>query len=510
VVNNAAAISWVVPPGSNLATLAPEFVLTPGATCSNRTSGAIPSPDFSAGPVTYSIVSPDSLTTNVYTVTATVLVPEATVIWNLPGNGPWNSTTLNWNGQISGQPTLYADGANAIFDKTTGGTIDIAPDIAPLSTTVSAASGTYIFIGGPIVGGSLTKSGGGTLQLLSAANIPATGQPPVVTHTYPGGTTINGGILILGGLINGVTPVVNNPMGTGTVTLNAGTISFNNNTVSNTLIVNGGTLLNGNGWPSTWSGPVTLNNTATLTATFGFTISGAVTGSGGFAKNGTQTVILSGTNSYTGPTAVTEGAIQFNNTNAVSGGSPLQISGTGKLNLNYSGSKVVTSLTLGGVAQTASGTYGSVASGAQFPNDTYFAGTGTVRIGSDYDIWLGEFTFAPGADTSPTGDPDGDDMTNQEEYAFGLNPTLGSSANPIVQQLDPVSGIFKYTRRATPAATQLTYNLLTSSTLADWQLGGATETGFTTAGNVETVTVQVTAPAVGGKLFVRVAAVPTQ
>jgi hypothetical protein len=158
---------------------------------------------------------------------------------------------------------------------------------------------------------------------------------------------------------------------------------------------------------------------------------------------------------------------------------------------------------------TSPGTYGSVASGANFQDDAYFIGAGTVTIGSDYDTWLGEFTFAPGADTTPTGDPDGDGMSNQEEYAFGLNPTLGSSVNPIVAPLDPVTGNFQYTRRATPAATKLTYTVLTSTTLAGWAAGGATETGFTTAGNVETVTVNVTAPPVGGRLFVRVEAAPT-
>jgi Family of unknown function (DUF6288) len=125
-----------------------------------------------------------------------------------------------------------------------------------------------------------------------------------------------------------------------------------------------------------------------------------------------------------------------------------------------------------------------------------------------YQVWLGEFTFAVGDDTTPTGDPDGDGMSNQDEFAFGLNPTLGSSVNPIVTQLDPGTGNFQYTRRATPAATRLTYTVLTSTDLAGWAEGGATETGFTTDGNIETVTVNVTAPAVGGKLFVRVEATP--
>jgi hypothetical protein len=125
-----------------------------------------------------------------------------------------------------------------------------------------------------------------------------------------------------------------------------------------------------------------------------------------------------------------------------------------------------------------------------------------------YQVWLGEFTFAEGSDTTPTGDPDGDGMNNQEEFAFGLNPTLGSSVNPIVTPLDPVTGNFQYTRRATPAATGLTYTVLTSTTLEGWAAGGATETGFSTDDNVETVTVNVTTPPVDGRLFVRVEATP--
>jgi len=91
-------------------------------------------------------------------------------------------------------------------------------------------------------------------------------------------------------------------------------------------------------------------------------------------------MFLSGTNTYTGPTTVTGGTLQCDNVDALGSGALSISTGGAKVNLNYVGTKIVASLSLGGVAQTIPGTYGSVASGAAVQNDTYFAGTGTVTI----------------------------------------------------------------------------------------------------------------------------------
>ncbi len=128
----------------------------------------------------------------------------------------------------------------------------------------------------------------------------------------------------------------------------------------------------------------------------------------------------------------------------------------------------------------------------------------TAPPANDYNSWLALFTFAPGADTTPTGDPDGDGLNNQQEYAFGLNPTSGSSVNPVTV---PLSGsAFSYTRRATSG---LTYTVWTSTTLAGWvQDNGAIQNplGTPDGNGVQTVAVTLTATPVGGKLFVRVQA----
>jgi hypothetical protein len=122
-----------------------------------------------------------------------------------------------------------------------------------------------------------------------------------------------------------------------------------------------------------------------------------------------------------------------------------------------------------------------------------------------YGTWAGgSFTHAF-TDTNPTADPDGDGQNNQEEFAFGLDPTTGSSVNPITQQLDNATGVFKYTRTKNSG---LTYKVYYSTTLSAWTLdSSATQTPAAAVSGVETVTVTLSAGApLDGELFVRVEA----
>jgi autotransporter-associated beta strand protein len=407
-----------------------------------------------------------------------------------------NQLNLAANVTLAGNPLSFvADDATLPAINQNSGSAAIISNNLELgsNTTVGGPGGGQVSLNGLVSGaGSLTKGGTGTLRIFN------------VNNSFAGGTIINSGTLW---------GDIDAKVGTGPITLNGGTLFMWRFKPTNALIVNGGAITSDNGFnQNLLAGPITLNVTLPINAPFQLTCSNTISGVGGLTKTGNGLMILSNicTSTYSGPTSISAGTLRIDRPEALSGGSAVSISGSGKVNLNYAGTKNVASLTLGGLAQTTPGTYGSIASSADFQSDTYFTtgSTGTVTIGggSDYDTWLDDFTFAPGADTTATGDPDGDGLTNEEEYAFGLNPTLGSSANPIVAPLDPVTGNFQYTRRATPATTGLTYTVLTSTTLAGWTAGGATETGFTTSGNIQTVTVNVTAPPVGGKLFVRVEA----
>ena len=128
-------------------------------------------------------------------------------------------------------------------------------------------------------------------------------------------------------------------------------------------------------------------------------------------------------------------------------------------------------------------------------------GSATSVASSPYDTWkTGTFANAF-TDTDPTHDPDGDGMTNQQEFAFGLDPTTGASANPVT----PLIGThFTYTRYA---ASNLGYTVEFSTDLAGWDPAITTELiGDPDANGVQTVTVTVSDTPVDGKLFVRVRA----
>ena len=124
------------------------------------------------------------------------------------------------------------------------------------------------------------------------------------------------------------------------------------------------------------------------------------------------------------------------------------------------------------------------------------------------DYWELKYSGSTTA-MSPGGNTDGSGMSNFTKYAFGLDPTKGSSVNPIIDTTSlHGSGQFSYTRAANSV---LTYTVWTSTDLSDWGTVPAAATQVPrvpAVDGVETVDVTLTgytAPP-GGKLFVRVKA----
>ncbi|MCX6879771.1 MAG: autotransporter-associated beta strand repeat-containing protein [Verrucomicrobia bacterium] len=487
-------IAWIVPFGTDVTILAPTYsVSTFAAEDADFPSGT---PRDFTSPLTYTITAQDT-TTQDFTVTVTVAPDESTLIWNGAGSGPWDLSTVNWKGQSSGSPTPFFNGVNAIFDNAAGGTINIASGVMPLSTTVSA--GNYTFSGQPITTGSLTKDGGGTLKV-----------DGLTPNTYSGGTLINGGTLHCGTMVGGISPGLSGVLGTGPVTLGLGTtIEFDNVTTANALLSNGGKFASVNGWGTTWNGPVTLNAITTVDTTDGnagnVTFGGAVSGDGGFIIAGHATVFLSVSNSYTGPTSVTSGTLQCNNSNALGSGA-LSISTGAKVNLNYSGEHNLAALTLGGMPQSG-GTYGSVLSGAEHQNDTYFASTGTGMVRVPASSVKNMLTFSFGALGAATVG----DTTITLEVPYGtdrtaLAPTYtvspGATGSPLAGTTHDFTGPQTYTVIAEDLSTKDYTVTVTEAVLPDiftWATAASGNWSVPANWTNEADPVVVTAPLASGR-----------
>ena len=257
--------------------------------------------------------------------------------------------------------------------------------------------------------------------------------------------------------------------------------------------------------------------TLPLTADGDVDAQGVVSGGGGITKTGNGRLLLSGTNTYNGDTIVNKGSLVVNGTS---------LKDTNKLVIANSITSPPTTVTITGTAtetvntlffaavQQVAGTWGSTASNAVNKDDGHFSGTGMVNVltgtgsVSDFNTWLSVYpSLTLPADKLPTADPDGDGMTNQQEYAFGLNPTSAASANPVAALLDKTTGKFSYTRRATPTTTGLIYTVLTSPDLVTWTAdAGAGIPAVVTDSGVETVTFTLSNSAPAGKMFVKVKA----
>jgi autotransporter-associated beta strand protein len=255
----------------------------------------------------------------------------------------------------------------------------------------------------------------------------------------------------------------------------------------------------------------TLSNPVNLTLESGTLQNVAqINGGGTITKTTAGTLTLSGPNTFTGNVSILEGILSvttpsFADTSTLSIGSsegPVAV-----LNLPNAGTDLVTSLSIKGVTQAIGKTYGNASSVLPVIATTSITGPGTITVAGGsrtaYTTWAS--SFLPGNDVSnPDGDNDNDRLSNHQEFAFGLNPVDGSSANPILVTLDKTAGTFTYQRRA---GTGFTYRILTSTNLVAWPEDTTAGQVATPNGSNETVAVTLTgAPLSAPNLFIRVAA----
>jgi fibronectin-binding autotransporter adhesin len=206
-----------------------------------------------------------------------------------------SSGTLTIGGNVSGGSNGAGDQGTILGNLNLGGatrTFNIAED---------AALGVELAISAVISNGAMVKEGGGTLRLSGS-------------NTFAGGITLNAGGLEFFGT---------SPAGTGTLTLNGGTISGSAATLSNAVTVAADISVAGTG-SLTLGGPVTLtgNRTLTVTNTGTTTISGII-GQDVVGRSltvaGIGTLVLSGVNTFSGGLSV-NGAVAFGNNEAAGPG----------------------------------------------------------------------------------------------------------------------------------------------------------------------------------------------
>lgn len=194
--------------------------------------------------------------------------------------------------------------------------------------TLNTGSGASLAYSGVIANGamSITKAGTGA-QTLSGAN------------TYSGGTTITDGTLRVGvDSVGSVGSVTSSAIGTGTLTLNGGALSSDGataRTILNAVSVGGDVTLG----DSTNTGTLTLNGATNLggsvrqlTVASDVQIGGNIT-NGGITKLGSGLLTLSGTNTYSGATTISNGGLKLNGSLAntavtMAGGTTLSGTGT--------------------------------------------------------------------------------------------------------------------------------------------------------------------------------------
>ncbi|MEB0174977.1 autotransporter-associated beta strand repeat-containing protein, partial [Undibacterium sp. CCC3.4] len=295
------------------------------------------------------------------TVLATVPAGAGSLSWDANGasagsggSGTWDTATANWYDGVAWSAWNNAGSSDAV-----------------LNAAIAPNSGSAVAVAGAININNLTSNSaytltGGSLGLAA------------------GGSTIsaNGGNLSIASVLSGAGSAL-------TTAGNASVILSGANTYGGTTTISSGSLQIGAGSTSgnLGSAAVIDNGSLVLNRSNAMTVSNAISGSGNLLKSGAGTTILTGANTYAGPTTISAGILQIgaagtsgslglgavsnnatllfnrsdtlNVANAISGTGALTQSGSGTLRLSgtntYSGATSVTAGTLqGGAANSLS------------------------------------------------------------------------------------------------------------------------------------------------------------
>ncbi|RQO41182.1 autotransporter outer membrane beta-barrel domain-containing protein [Variovorax sp. KBW07] len=270
------------------------------------------------------------------------------------------TTAPRGNGARGGFVAFAGSGsaARTAFVNDADGTLDITGVTAGGMAIGSLAGGGRVLLGGKVLttgtldtstevsgvisgaGGSLVKVGTGALTLSGA-------------NTYTGGTALRQGRLNVGH---------SQALGTGTLTMDDDTtlgFSANGVTIANAIKLTGN------------------NDPIIDTGAFDGALNGGISGGGFITKQGTGTLTLSGSNTYTGATNVAQGTLKAGAVNTLSAVSAHSVAAGATLDL-AGFNQSVASLANSGTVSLVSGTPGSTLT----VNGPYVGNNGVLKLGA--------------------------------------------------------------------------------------------------------------------------------
>lgn len=209
------------------------------------------------------------------------------------GNGTWQGAGTganhDWTDASGAVNTTYADGAFAVFQGTAGTvTVDAA------NGNVNAAGMQFASSGYVVQGDAIHLTGGAADTAHSVIRV---GDGSVAGASYV--ATINSELAGTAGLVKA---------DTGTLILGG------NNTYTGGTTISGGTLQVGNGGTvGSILGNVVDNGVLAFNRSDVNTFSGMISGAGALNQAGKGTLVLTGNNTYTGGTTVSDGILQIGN-----------------------------------------------------------------------------------------------------------------------------------------------------------------------------------------------------